>query len=193
MGNRKPRSDAWWWEMVREQNKRTAERQKARYLQDHNKMIGQKFGRWEIIEYWGTDYYRHPYFLCICECGELRTVQKYYLQRGTSKSCGCLRAELYDGGCAIGNRYGHLVTIDRCRDGDDNKWICVCDCGALTLTSTWHLKTYCTQSCRCSRRDYALITYNPPIKTKPLDPLAFFFGTRAQNQKAARQAMKNKR
>lgn len=31
---------------------------------------------------------------CVCDCGELRWVQAYNLKSGTTKSCGCLKAQM---------------------------------------------------------------------------------------------------
>lgn len=59
--------------------------------------IGSKFGRWTItgpcppVEYRGRP---HPMWMCECDCGTVAAVAQGSLQRGLSKSCGCLRREL---------------------------------------------------------------------------------------------------
>ena len=55
-------------------------------------LIGQRFGRWEVI---GTALPRNKrkYWLCRCDCGEEREVSQESLLRGTSRSCGCYRGD----------------------------------------------------------------------------------------------------
>lgn len=36
---------------------------------------------------------KRPKFLCVCDCGNIGTIQSQNLTNGTSKSCGCLRNE----------------------------------------------------------------------------------------------------
>lgn len=52
----------------------------------------QKFGRWQAVSRELTSYGKEGW-LCICECGTRRVVDKYSLLRGNSKSCGCLNRE----------------------------------------------------------------------------------------------------
>lgn len=46
------------------------------------------YGRWTVIQSSGRKW------LCLCECGQQKFVDKYNLFRGISKSCGCLAREL---------------------------------------------------------------------------------------------------
>lgn len=58
-------------------------------------IVGQKFGRWTVLEYKGCidkTYNRHRW-LCKCDCGTIKEVEGNSLKRGSSKSCGCLRNE----------------------------------------------------------------------------------------------------
>jgi len=50
-------------------------------------IIGKRFGRWTILDA-ELDIKRRV--LCKCECGTIRSVYLSHLQRGHSKSCGCL-------------------------------------------------------------------------------------------------------
>lgn len=47
---------------------------------------GQQFGQWLVLAY--SDNYR---WLCLCDCGTIRTVQDTNLCSGRSQSCGCAR------------------------------------------------------------------------------------------------------
>lgn len=50
---------------------------------------GNKYGRWNVIGYAGN-----KKWLCKCDCGTEKLVEKTKLIRGESKSCGCYRQEL---------------------------------------------------------------------------------------------------
>lgn len=61
-------------------------------------LSGQRFGRWLILERSGTKNYpsgaRQPQYLCKCDCGNEKIVVSSILRDGSSKSCGCLNAEV---------------------------------------------------------------------------------------------------
>lgn len=52
-------------------------------------LIGQKFGRWTVLEYKGVNKHHNATWLCECVCGTKRTVRSGDLMSGRSKSCGC--------------------------------------------------------------------------------------------------------
>jgi len=60
-------------------------------------LTGQKFGRWTVIslddEFNGI--YGKIYWLCRCSCGIEKVILSENLLSGDTKSCGCLRKELY--------------------------------------------------------------------------------------------------
>ena len=53
--------------------------------------VGARFHRWTIIEKDSTKAY---YVNCKCDCGKIKSVRYACIKNGTSKSCGCLAAEL---------------------------------------------------------------------------------------------------
>lgn len=59
-----------------------------------NDPIGQKFGRLTVIRYDHSNEYNVRYFLCRCDCGNEKIVQRSALMSGATKSCGCLSREL---------------------------------------------------------------------------------------------------
>ena len=64
-----------------------------RVKEDISNLIGQKFGRWEILgEALLSE--KPRYVLCKCKCGTIRPVILTTLKKGVSKSCGCLKNEL---------------------------------------------------------------------------------------------------
>lgn len=57
-------------------------------------ITGEKFGHWTVI---GRDFDRptdrNTYWLCKCDCGEIRSITRTSIVSGKSKSCGCMRGE----------------------------------------------------------------------------------------------------
>ena len=64
------------------------------------RMVGEKFGRWTVLSSannrrTNSGRFALTYWLCRCACGVEKDVRAASLLRGKSKSCGCLRAEMY--------------------------------------------------------------------------------------------------
>lgn len=57
-------------------------------------LSGKKFGRWTVIHRLPDAPRFQPMWLCRCDCGIEKKVRGTNLRNGSSKSCGCLRAEL---------------------------------------------------------------------------------------------------
>ena len=51
--------------------------------------VGQKYGRWAVLESAERDKYGKARWLCRCDCGTTKKVIENHLQAGTSTSCGC--------------------------------------------------------------------------------------------------------
>lgn len=76
--------------------------QKGRVLEVPQKIespadiVGNRFNKWTVVRYDGwyskgkVNNKRH-YYRCICECGEIRIVQRASLLKGSSNDCGCGR------------------------------------------------------------------------------------------------------
>lgn len=54
-------------------------------------MINTKFGFWTVLQ---KDNSRKRYYICKCECGNIKSVEYAALKRNRSKSCGCKTSEL---------------------------------------------------------------------------------------------------
>lgn len=52
-------------------------------------LTGIRFGKLNVIEYSHTGKDRHPYYLCKCDCGNVKIIKAKYLKNGDTKSCGC--------------------------------------------------------------------------------------------------------
>lgn len=57
-------------------------------------LVGERFGRWTVINHDDNAYGKHPKLICRCDCGTISTVAISNLRSGKSISCGCFREEL---------------------------------------------------------------------------------------------------
>lgn len=55
-------------------------------------LTGQRFGRL-VAEKRDYSYTKAAYWVCVCDCGNKKTVQSCHLRSGAIKSCGCLHME----------------------------------------------------------------------------------------------------
>lgn len=56
-------------------------------------MIGETFGRLTVISFSHFTGKHRRHYLCRCECGQEKTIQKTLLKNGNTRSCGCLSRE----------------------------------------------------------------------------------------------------
>ncbi len=60
--------------------------------------IGDEFGRLKVIDFYERKEYK-SYWLCLCKCygpNFIRIVREDRLLSGNTKSCGCIRKEMYN-------------------------------------------------------------------------------------------------
>lgn len=126
----------------------------------HADLTGQKFGKLTVIK---KDENRKNsymvYWICQCECGNIKSISSASLQYGKTLSCGCLNKEINskpkDLSYMIGKRFGKLVVIKRAGthvtpSGQKKPtWLCQCDCGNQKIVASQDLKTGHTKSCGC--------------------------------------------
>lgn len=120
-------------------------------------MTGQRFGKWTVLcrdftVETNSSSGRVAYWICKCDCGNLRSVNGVSLRRGISKSCGCDAAKSTSERNTkdlTGSRIGKLQIIGRTPyvKGQRLRWICLCDCGKMTLCRTSELTHQ--RSCGC--------------------------------------------
>ncbi len=58
-------------------------------------LTGGVFGRLTVLEYAGPNGKQSSMWRCVCECGEERVVRTSSLTSGGTKSCGCLKRDLF--------------------------------------------------------------------------------------------------
>lgn len=126
----------------------------------------QIFGRLKVLE---KDNSRKTnngsYWLCECECGNVKSIKSSSLRRGEIQSCGCFRNQriaevkkLKSESEMLNKRFGKLTVKSRSeRKGKDGElyWICECDCGKTIEVLGHSLKRKDgnqTVSCGCYHR-----------------------------------------
>lgn len=132
-------------------------------------LIGQKFGRLTVVSRL-SDHSNGWKWHCICDCGNEIDVVGSSLKHGTTKSCGCLAKEtrIQTGKNSkgrksarfidlTGQRFGRLTVIQRVENSKAGmvRWLCRCDCGNTTITTTAHLRDGHTKSCGCLGLEHA--------------------------------------
>lgn len=129
-------------------------------------LTGNKYGRLTVLN---KDNERKSssgsYWICECECGNIKSVKSSSLRRGEIQSCGCLRNEKVaqfkkqqSEDEMIGKRFGKLVVQKRSEkkgSGGELYWLCQCDCGNIIEVRGHSLKRQDenrTVSCGCYHR-----------------------------------------
>lgn len=108
-------------------------------------LIGERFGRLVVV----STSTRRSYFNCRCDCGKQTTVYRQNLQRGHTKSCGCL--SIVD---ITGRRFGRLLIVKLVGTGTHGAiWHCLCDCGNWFNSRGDVIKSGSTLSCGCYNLD----------------------------------------
>ena len=59
-------------------------------------LIGQRFGKFVVLEDTGKRYYGYVVYKCKCDCGNIFEAPSHNIKAGQIKSCGCLSRELKD-------------------------------------------------------------------------------------------------
>lgn len=76
-------------------------------------LTGKRFGRLNVIEYYGISAKKQIYWLCNCDCGSQVYVKTTDLTGNRKKSCGCLQQETGSSNYKYGCRTNRLYCIWR--------------------------------------------------------------------------------
>lgn len=94
---------------------------------------------------------KRNFWVCKCDCGNIRFCKQDNLIAGTHKSCGCkIKSKIID---LTGKKFNKLTVkeILFIRDGKAI-WECVCDCGKLVKVCSYDLTHNKQKSCRCYKQ-----------------------------------------
>lgn len=106
---------------------------------DFTDIVGQQFGMLTVDEFVGVKKGKARY-MCSCQCGNTKEVNRYSLLNGETKSCGCMR--LIDTADIVGRRFGKLTVIAYEESAGrrwDHYYRCRCECGKESLVKRSHL------------------------------------------------------
>lgn len=121
-------------------------------------LTGWKFGRLEVVSFScirsGKTIWR-----CRCECGKEIEKRADSLKAGEAMSCGCLRREkLLEYEDLTDRKFGNLTVLKISKKRGNQgqiKWICLCDCGGMAITTRGSLLSGHAKSCGCLHRKAA--------------------------------------
>ena len=126
-------------------------------------IIGKRFGRLVALEE-ADDSYKKIRILCICDCGNYKSVAASDLRSGMTKSCGCLKRETSSSRTfedLTGQTFHELTAIRRVEDFVDKKgnhrvqWLWRCSCGREIKALPINVKRGMTKSCGHIGQSYA--------------------------------------
>lgn len=94
------------------------------------------------------------YWLCECDCGNIKWIRMDSVKSGRQKSCGCLRNGRFEFEDLSNKRFDHLYVTDEYKKvGIRYYWLCKCDCGNEKWISASTIKY--SRSCGCLRKKMA--------------------------------------
>lgn len=106
-------------------------------------MTGQKYGMLTVLH----EADRSGYWVCQCDCGNVKEIYGQNIRNGKSHSCGCAVGKGISKDDITGQRFGLLTVLHKTeRNG---YWLCQCDCGNTVEASIYKLKSNHTKSCGC--------------------------------------------
>ena len=129
------------------------------YTQDYAPkiVIGQTFDRLTVLEQAESVYIggkKRGAFKCKCKCGNEIIVLREKLLSGNTRSCGCLKQEMYNKNQLdlTNQKFGKLTALYKTDKRTNDRrviWHCKCDCGNECDVDAHSLKRGNTISCGC--------------------------------------------
>ena len=112
-------------------------------------LVGEKFGKLTVLEYYGKNEKGYHLWKCKCDCGNYAIVNNKSIKNGHTKSCGCIhRAK-----DLTGKKFGNLTVVKKVeRKNRSNQWLCKCDCGKEVVCYQYNLERGTSTSCGCLLR-----------------------------------------
>lgn len=124
-------------------------------------LTGLKVGSLEVLY---RDKEKQNYWVCKCECGNIKSIFYTNLANGKIKSCGCniqKRRELDQE--EIGKTYGKWTILKPISDRGPRKFLARCECGTEKIVNINSLKYGNSKSCGCERSNENSIKYKDKL------------------------------
>lgn len=112
-------------------------------------LTGQRFGMLTVLH---ESENRRSYWVCQCDCGNIREIIISSLTKGKSKSCGCRKIKDLSG-----LRFGMLTVLNK-SEKRNHYWLCKCDCGNTAEFLDKRLTAGVIESCGCVQPDVTDLT-----------------------------------
>ena len=120
-------------------------------------LLNQTFNRLTVI---GGPIKRNSktYWICQCSCGNIKEIRADQLKSGTTKSCGCLKKDIFiknnkerQTADLTNKKFTKLTVLEKTdlRKNGRVVWKCKCDCGNITYVDSHSLQQGKTGSCGC--------------------------------------------
>lgn len=106
--------------------------------------------------------------LCICECGNEKSILLNNLRSGKQTSCGCSKKTPHNKGdysVSVGQKFGRLTITNLYSNNNTSFAECQCDCGNIKQVAISNLKRGHIVSCGCFNKD-RMVNNNPKGKKK---------------------------
>lgn len=121
-------------------------------------LTGQRYGRLVVLKRAEDKIERKSFktikmWTCRCDCGKIKDIAQGSLLSGGTKSCGCLKQEMFSKDLSS-QKFGQLLVLERTDKRDEENhflWKCRCDCGNETYQTTQYLKYHKNPSCGCAK------------------------------------------
>lgn len=117
---------------------------------DPEDIVGKKFNKLTVIKYVGIEKKRHSSvhkYLCQCECGNTKIVNRGNLKNGHAYSCGCVRKN-FNHNDIVGKHFGDWLVLEWAGRRHGNQYYrCRCECGAIQEVDRRYLLNGSSTSC----------------------------------------------
>lgn len=121
-------------------------------------LTGKRFNKLVVKKFTGTNDSAQAMWLCICDCGNQKTVSNSHLRTGNTKSCGkCIKRKGALPKDITGKKFGKLTAVKNTgvKKHSTYLWECLCDCGNTRLVNIRYLKnglvTACGGNMKCKK------------------------------------------
>ncbi|MDR3550272.1 MAG: hypothetical protein P4L31_02580 [Candidatus Babeliales bacterium] len=115
-------------------------------------MIGERFGKWTVIEKIKREGFRNTYYTCKCECGTMQPVKAHSLKNSLSKSCSsCANSGPIKPLLVEDAKYGKWTVIRYDGQHEQNQtqmYLVRCECGVEKCLDRYSLVAGKSKQCQ---------------------------------------------